>query len=76
MQTGMTCHLYHCADLVLSVTGQISVSACFGREKGAYDRAPEASADLSDFRTSPLAPLLKGEGKSLARPARDGTSTS
>jgi len=43
------CYLYHCTDFVLLVTGQVSVSACFGREKGACDRAPEASADLSDF---------------------------
>jgi hypothetical protein len=48
-------HLYHCTNLVLLVTVQISVGACFGREKGACDLAPEASADLSDFQTSPLA---------------------
>ena len=69
-------HLYHSADLVLLVTGQISVGAYFGREKGACDRAPEASADLSDFQTSPLPPLLEGEGKSLAPHSHGGTSTS
>ena len=31
----------------------VAPCACFGREKGACDLAPEASADLSDFRTSP-----------------------
>ena len=51
--TGVTYRLYHYFDLVLLVTGQVSVNACSGREKGACDRAPEASADLSDFQTSP-----------------------
>jgi hypothetical protein len=47
-----------------------------GREKGAWNLAPEASADPSDFRTSPR-PSREGEGeKSLARPSRDRTSTS
>ena len=76
MQTGIAYDLYHCADLVLLVAGQVSVYAYFGREKGACDLAPEASADQSDFQTSPLAPLLEGEGKSLALRSHGGTSTS
>jgi len=48
MQTGKVYRLYHCADIGLLVTVQVSIGACFGREKGACDRAPEASADLSD----------------------------
>jgi hypothetical protein len=54
----------------------VAPCACFGREKGACDLAPEASADLSDFRTSPLTPLQKGEEKSLAPRSHGGTSTS
>jgi len=45
------------------------------KEKGACDRAPEASADQSDVRTSPQFSVRSG-GKPLARPSRDGTSTS
>ncbi len=49
IKTGKFADLYHCTDLGLLVTVQFSVGACFGREKGACDLAPEASADLSDF---------------------------
>jgi hypothetical protein len=62
MQTGIAYHLYHCTDPVLLVTGQFSVGACFGREKGACDRAPEASADLSDFPPQPYTVIVMMRG--------------
>ncbi len=46
----------HCVGLVPPVTSRFSArascpgpDACFGRERGACDRAPKASADRSDF---------------------------
>ena len=72
MQTGMTYRLYHCTNLVLLVTGQFSVGACFGREKGAYDRAPKASADLSDFLASFPRPLGEGRLRAISAPFARG----
>lgn len=60
MQVSKYADIYHCTSFVPPVTGRISALAYFGREKGACDRAPEASADQSDFspvKTRVSAPL-------------------
>ncbi len=41
--------LDHCNDFVWAVASHFSAATSFGREKGACDRAPEASADRSIF---------------------------
>jgi len=72
-----TIHLYHCACLVPHVATRLSAAgsrvflnpvapgACFGREKGACDQAPEASADRSDFLPGPAGISAPLAGRNL-----------